>query len=104
MLWNGFVQNLPLLQGAKKEISLFWTFPTWHVCCTSALFFENSSHVIAKPVQKENLRLKILDHRIKLKVSLPDVLTSRGVTVVGVEEGAQILAEDRQVALPTGYS
>ena len=29
---NGFAQNLPLLQDAKREISLFWTFPTWHVC------------------------------------------------------------------------
>ena len=29
---NGFTQNLPLWQDAKREISLFWTFPTWHVC------------------------------------------------------------------------
>ena len=29
---NGFAQNLPLWQNAKREISLFWTFQTWHVC------------------------------------------------------------------------
>ena len=28
---NGFALNLPLWQDAKREISLFWTFSTWHV-------------------------------------------------------------------------
>ena len=28
---NNFAQNLPIWQDAKREISLFWTFPTWHV-------------------------------------------------------------------------
>ena len=28
---NGFTQNLPLFQYSKREISLFWTSPTWHV-------------------------------------------------------------------------
>ena len=28
---NGLTQNLPLWQDAKREISLFWTFLTWHV-------------------------------------------------------------------------
>ena len=32
MSQNGFMQNIPLWQNAKGEISLFWTFPTWHVC------------------------------------------------------------------------
>ena len=27
-----FRANLPLWQDAKREISLFLTFPTWHVC------------------------------------------------------------------------
>ena len=31
MARNGFAQNLPLWQDAKREISLFSTFPTWHV-------------------------------------------------------------------------
>ena len=37
MSGNGFAQNLPLWQDAKREISLFWTFPTWHVCICSLI-------------------------------------------------------------------
>ena len=35
----GFAQNLPLWQNAKREISLFWTFHTWHVCKRHILLY-----------------------------------------------------------------
>ena len=38
MLRNGFMQNLPLWQDAEREISLFWTFPAWHVWVSSGNF------------------------------------------------------------------